>query len=86
MIDRKTTGFLESVGRFCFLKNSARIQPIELKFGFLVVRVRGFFLKKHLLNLVVGLPRNDSAKTTLGFLRHRHGHGPHEDIPAGVLH
>jgi hypothetical protein len=32
-----TTGCLESVGWFCFLKNSASIQPIQVKFGLFVV-------------------------------------------------
>ena len=57
----------KGIGRFYFLNNSAKIQPIEPKFGRLVLRVIRFFSKKKLLNLVIGLLRYDSAKTTPGF-------------------
>ena len=63
------------------MNNSAKIQPIQLKFGLLLVRVRRFCLKKELLNLVIRLPRYGSAKTTPGFFETQAWTRPHDDIP-----
>jgi hypothetical protein len=57
----------KNVGRFCFLNNSTKVQPIKLKFGSHVVHPLPFFSKKHLSNLVTWLMRNDPTKTTPGF-------------------
>ena len=76
----------ESNFHILFLNNSAKIEPIQLKFGSVVIGIRRFFLKKELLNLVKRLLRYGSIKTTLGFLRRRHGLRPHKDISACVPH
>ncbi len=74
---------LEKCRTVLFFNNSAKIKPMKLKFGLFIERVGRFFLKKKLLNLVKGLSGNGFAKATPDFLRRRHGHGPHEDIPQG---
>jgi hypothetical protein len=56
------TGCLESVGQLYFLYNSAKIQPIELKFDFLHCWDHEVFRNKKWLNLVIELLRSDSAK------------------------
>jgi hypothetical protein len=79
------TGCYKSAGRFCFLNNLAIIQPIELKFGILVLRVRGVFLKK-IIDLVIGLLRYGSAKANLGFTATQAWGRAAQGYPAWIPH
>jgi hypothetical protein len=84
--EEKNPECLESVKWFCSFDIAAKIHPIELKLGLVIVRVGRSWLKKKLLQSVIGLLRYCSAKTTTAVFETPAWTGAHEDISAGVLH
>ena len=92
------TNYCIRVGKKCSFKkpkflhlyihsnNSAKIQPIEPKFGILVLRVIRFFWKK-IVEFGNRVAEIWLCKDNPWFsLRRRYAHGPYEDITAWVPH